>query len=276
MKKNKCILAVLLLLAVMLMPIPIQVMAAPKTGNTWIYDYYGVLTDEEEADLNKELEEISRTYGFEAVLLTSEDVAEDERMYAAKFMQKNEIGYGENHEGMILFHQPDRRNIAVVFRGDAQEAFDTRIQDLLLDDCTKYLKENDPYGAYKVVINDLKGGLARWAEGKAVRPMDVESEKGIVSYTIMWFLISLAAGAIPVFCMTMYQKGKMKTVVQQSNADAYIQKNGIRLDVERDVFVRRNTVRTKLPEPEDSHHSGGSSGGFSSGGEHFSGSSRNY
>lgn len=274
MKKNKCILAVLLLIAVMFMPI--QVMASQRNENSRVFDQYGVLTDEEKTDLNKDLEEIFQAYGFEAVILISEDVAEDERMYAAKFMQKNEIGYGESHEGMILFHQPNRRNITVVFRGEAQEAFDTRIQDILLDDCTKYLKEDDPYGAYKVTIKDLKGGLVRWAEGKSVRPMDVESESGIVSYTLIWFLISLAVTAIPVFCMTMYQKGKMKTVVQQLNADAYIQRNGVRMDVERDVFVRRNTVRTKLPEPENSYHSGGSSGGFSSGGEHFSGSSRNY
>lgn len=272
MKKRKSIPAALLICAAM--ALPVQVRAAGSMGASWVYDNYDILTAEEEAELNAELEEISDTYGFEAVILTSEDVAGDERQYAAKFMQENEIGYGEDHDGMILFHQPDRRNIAVVFRGEAQYAFDERIQDILLDDCTEYLKEDDPYGAYQVTIKDLKGGLARWSKGKSVRPMDVSG--GLLSYTVMWFLISVAAAAIPVFIMTLYQKGKMKTIVQQSNADAYIQKNGVRLDVERDIFVRTNTIRTKLPEPDDSHHSGGSSGGFSSGGEHFSGSSRNY
>lgn len=283
MKKNKIVLAVIVLAAAFLMPADagmpaggigtVSVMASGYREASWVYDTYDILTDEEEADLNQELEEIYNTYGFDAVILTSRDVAEDERRYAAEYMQKNNIGYGENRDGMILFHQPSRRNIAVVFRGEAQNAFDTRIQDILLDDCTEYLREDDPYGAYKVTIRDLRGGLERWAQGKSVRPMDVGG--GIAGFTLRWFLIFVVAAAVPVFIMTVWQKGKMKTVVPQSNADAYIPKNGVLLEVERDIFLRTNTIRTPLPKKDDSGPSGGS-GSFQSGGESFSGSSRNY
>ena len=44
------------------------------------------------------------TYGYDAVLWISQDVGEDEdyRQYAAEFMQANEIGYGDTHEGMCI------------------------------------------------------------------------------------------------------------------------------------------------------------------------------
>lgn len=254
--------------------LPVNISAASGAGTDRVYDDYHVLSEEEEVALNQELEEIYDTCGFEAVILTSEDVQEEERMYAAKFMQEHEIGYGENKDGMCLFHQPGKRNIAIVFRGEAQEAFDTGIQDILLDDCTEYLKEDDPYGAYQVVLKDLKGGLLRWSSGKSVRPMDVGG--GIIGFALAAFFISLTVSAVPVFFMVMYQKGKMKTIRQKPDADDYIEKDSISLDVERDIYVRTVTTRTQLPKDDDHYSSGGSSGSFTSGGESFSGSSRSY
>lgn len=238
-----------------------------------VYDRYDVLTEEEEDKLDHELQEIYDTYGFEAVILTSEDIREDERTYAAEFMQLNEIGYGETKNGMCIFNQPGCRNITVVFRGDAQYTFDTDIQDILLDDCTEYLKQGDYYRAYDAVLQDMKGGLRRWSEGKSVRPMDI-SKEGILGFALKAFLFSLVVMAVPVLIMTLYQRGKMKTFVQQSNADAYMQKDGVHVDAQKDIYIR--TMRTRTEKPSNDSSSGGGSGSFTSGGESFSGSSRNY
>ena len=239
-----------------------------------VYDQYGVLSTDEERLLDEILQKFYDSYGFEAVILISRDVAGDERTYAAQFMQQNGIGCGESKNGMCLFNQPGRRNVAVVFRGEAQDDFDTRIQDILLDDCTGYLKADDYYGAYMSVLCDLEGGLARWSRGKSVRPMDIDGE-GLLVFGAGAFLLSFAAMAVPVLFMVLYQKGKMKTFVAQSNADAYREEDGVRLDAHRDIYLR--TLRTRTEKPSnDSHSGGGSSGTFTSSGESFSGSSRNY
>lgn len=255
--------------------IPVSTAASGHNGKSRVYDYYDVLSEEEEAALDQELEEIYELYSFDAVILTSRDVNKDERMYAAEFMQENQIGYGESRDGMCLFHQPDCRNIAVVFRGEAQYAFDTAIQDILLDDCTEYLKEDEPYKAYQAVIEDLTGGLKRYSAGKSIRPMDLSSE-GILFFALKWLVLSFAVMSIPTLLLTLYQRGRMKTFVQQPNADAYIQKGGVHLDVKRDIYVRTDRVRTKKPEDNHPSGGGGSSGSFTSGGESFSGSSRSY
>ena len=95
---------------------------------SWVFDDCGILSDDEITELNDELATIYDTYGYDAVLWISQDVGEDEdyRQYAAEFMQANEIGYGDTHEGMCIFHQPGVRNITIVFRGDKYNEFSVR------------------------------------------------------------------------------------------------------------------------------------------------------
>ena len=91
---------------------------------SWVQDDYDLLTYEEWDTLNQELSDIYEKYHYDAVLWISTDTdIEDVRKHAAEFMQEKEIGYGDSHEGMCIFNQPDTRDIAIVFRGDTQKLF---------------------------------------------------------------------------------------------------------------------------------------------------------
>ena len=72
---------------------------------TWVYDAYGLLSDEQYTELEDELAEIYDEYKYDVVLAISPDIGEehDYRKYVATFMQTNEIGYGDTHEGMCIF-----------------------------------------------------------------------------------------------------------------------------------------------------------------------------
>lgn len=198
---------------------------------------------------------------------------EDYRQYAAEFMQENDIGYGDTHEGMCIFHQPDTRNITIVFRGDTQKDFSTSVQDEMLDNCKVYLKADDPVGGYQSLIRNLRSGLDRISEGRKVRPLDMQegSFAGIfLSDLFLCFLIM----AIPTGFMTWRQFRKMKTRVQQADADAYTVDGGLELHEQRDLFLYSTISQTAKPKNDDKND--GSSGSFSSGGESFSGSSSDY
>ena len=75
---------------------------------------------------------------------------------------------------MCIFHQPDARNITIVFRGETQDDFTESIQEEMLDKCKERLKADDPFGGYQSLIRDLKSGLSRISEGKKIRPMDID------------------------------------------------------------------------------------------------------
>ena len=80
--------------------------------------------------------------------------------------------------------------------------------------------------------------------------------------------------AIPTGFMTWMQMRKMKTRVQQANANAYTADGGLELKEKRDLFLYSTISQTAKPKNDDKND--GSSGSFSSGGESFSGSSSDY
>ena len=256
---------------------PAAVYAADDTTQeeeeiSWVFDDYGILSDDEISELDAELAYIYDTYGYDAVLWISPDVGEDEdyRQYAAQFMQENGIGYGDSHEGMCIFHQPDARNITIVFRGDTQNEFSTRIQDEMLDKCKTYLKADDPFGGYQSLIGDLQAGLDRLAEGEKIRPMDID-DGSVASRFLTDLLLSFVIMAIPTAVMTWYQVRKMKTRVQQANANMYTAAGGPELSEKHDIYLYETVSQTAKVKNDNND-----SGSFSSGGESFSGSSSNY
>lgn len=282
MKKYTRILGISVLCLGLALTAPMSVWAAVATEDQaeenqttdWVFDEYGLLSGEEKEELNQELADIYEEYEYDAILLISQDIeSDDARQYAAKFMQDNEIGYGDTHEGMCIFNQPDKRNITIVFRGDTQNDFTETIQDLMLDNCQEKLKEGDMIGGYKSLISDLKKGLARVTQGKKIRPLDV-SDSSLPEEALIWLIISFAVMAVPTLIMTLFQVHKMKTRVPQPNANAYEGEGGLRLTEERDMFLYSTVSRTEKPKDKD--NDSGSSGSFTSGGESFSGSSRDY
>lgn len=262
----------------LLMPLSIQASSETDTDTeeiTWVFDEYGLLDETEQNELDQELGDIYDEYGYDAVLLISPDIGEDEdyRQYAAEFMQDNDIGYGDTHEGMCIFHQPDARNITIVFRGDTQNDFSEDIQQEMLDKCKVKLKADDPVGGYQSLIGDLRSGLDRLSEGKSIRPMDLSERSAGMQFLIDLVLCFLIM-AVPTGLMTWLQLRKMKTRVQQANASAYVAEGGLELREKRDLFLYSTVSRSAKPKDDDKND--GSSGSFSSGGESFSGSSSDY
>lgn len=248
--------------------------AAGTEEISWVFDDYGLLDETEQAQLDQELGDIYEEYGYDAVLLISPDIGEDQdyRKYAAEFMQENDIGYCDTYEGMCIFHQPDARNITIVFRGDTQDDFPSNVQEEMLDKCKKYLKADDPVSGYQSLITDLRTGLDRICEGKKVRPMDIREGSFAGTFAVDLLLCFLVM-AIPTGFMTWMQMRKMKTRVQQANANAYSADGGLELKEKRDLFLYSTISQTAKPKDDDNNNDSGS---FSSGGESFSGSSSNY
>lgn len=278
MRRMGWMLTVILLCLGLMMPFSVSASPETDTADTEeisrVFDDYGLLDETEQAQLNQELADIYDEYGYDAVLLISPDIGEEEdyRQYAAEFMQENDIGYGDTHEGMCIFHQPDARNITIVFRGETQDDFTESIQEEMLDKCKERLKADDPFGGYQSLIRDLKSGLSRISEGKKIRPMDID-DGTVASRFFTDLLMALVIMAIPTALMTGHQVRKMKTKVQQSNADQYTADGGLELTEKRDIFLYTTMTKTEKPKNDDNDSDSGS---FSSGGESFSGSSSDY
>ena len=270
MKKRFWMPLSLCMIMLFFMVVPVCVHAYEKES-LLVNDSYGMLEESQEEELEAELQRISETYAFEGVLVISEDIPMDERKYADSYMQENEIGYGEEMNGMCILHQPDKRNITIVFRGPYQEKFTSEIQDAMLDCAVERLTEDDMYGAYAILLEKTENSLKRLEAGKKIRLMDVE-EKGLVGFAVICLGISFLVSAFIVLVMTLVQNSRMKTKIGQNHADWYVPEDGVDFKQHRDIYLRTNTVKTKIEKNSSSK----SSGSFHSGGESFSGSSRDY
>lgn len=262
---------IFLILLLVLTAIPVSVQAY-EGSSLFVDDSYGMLDEAQEKNLAAEMQQILDIYEFQSVLLISKDIYGDERNYAASYMQENEIGYGEEKNGMCIFHQPDKRNITIVFRGPYQNDFTTEIQDVMLDRAVEKLLDEDPYGAYEVLLKTTENGLKRLAAGKEIRPMDADG-RGMLRFSAVCAAVSFLVSAFVVLVMTLVQSLRMKTRTPQENADLYVQGEGASFSQHRDIYMRSKTVRQKI---EKENSGGSSSGSFRSGGESFSGSSRDY
>lgn len=267
MKRKTGILLGIILSLMMLFSVAVFADSKPA-----IWDEYNLLSDEQELELSKEIQKICDTYEFEPIILISEDVYEEEKKYAAEFMQINDIGYGAEKDGMCIFHQPDSRIIAIVFRGQYQDEFSIDIQDIMLDHCTVELKEGNTVKAYQSLLHDLTNGLKRAVKGKTIRPMDIDGG-GIIGYALKWLLLSFVIMAVPVLILVLVQMMKMKTKTPQKNADFYAPEESFDLQMCRDIYLRTDVKKTKI---EKNNNGSGGKGSFKSGGESFSGSSRKY
>ncbi len=246
-----------------------------RAAEARVFDEYGVLSETEKTELDQRISEIKARFHFDTAFLIMGNIDEswDYRRLAADFMQLNDIGYGRSRNGMCVLHQPDVRNITIVFRGEIQDAFTVKIQDIILDNCTEKLKDDDTYEAYMTILDDVETGLERTEAGKKIRPVDLSRMPRALEI-LKWILISFGAAAVPALLLTWYQRRRMITLIPQTNADAYREEEGLELQEARDMFLYRTVTRTRKPDKQDFH--GGPSGSFTHGGEPFSGSSRNY
>ena len=245
-------------------------------GNGGVFDDFNVLTQDQASALEEKIAQIYQDCHVDvSVLVTADSGYPDKRVYAAEYMQQNGIGAGASNNGVILLHHPDSREIWIVFRGDIQYQYDTDIQDIIIDDCKFYLRQDAFYEAYETVTEELEHSLPRAVSGKAVRKMDLTGE-GILPSIPGFAGISFLVTAIPVFILSLFQKGKMKSAVPQANANVYVPVNGFRLRQKQDRFLRTVTTRTRRPKENSSGGGGGGGGHFSAGGESFSGSGGKY
>ena len=264
-----------ILVLVTAMALVIMAVLPVRAAEARVFDEYGVLSETEKTELDQRISEINDRFHFDTAFLIMGNIDEswDYRRLAADFMQLNDIGYGRSRNGMCVLHQPDVRNITIVFRGEIQDAFTVKIQDIILDNCTEKLKDDDTYEAYMTILDDVETGLERTEAGKKIRPVDLSRMPRALEI-LKWILISFGAAAVPALLLTWYQRRRMITLIPQTNADAYREEEGLELQEARDMFLYRTVTRTRKPDKQDFH--GGPSGSFTHGGETFSGSSRNY
>ena len=230
-----------------------------------VVDDADCLTDAEEKDLSKKVQEIVDKYGFGYVIFTDiNNYGLSKEVYSADFLYYNGYGTGDNYDAVVFYLSLEEGN-----RGWRTTS---------INGCEKIFDADVCYDIDETVDADIRSGNYYSAFLKHVDFVDNLMQKRgrqKIIKIILCVLAALLVGSIPSGIRLHSLRKKMR-VVQPVDARNYLVDGSFNLR-DKSVDYQYTTV-TKVAKPQDDDHSGGSSfssgsassgGSFSSGGRDF-------
>ena len=246
----------LLLIVLLCLSLSISVFAANSTVT--LRDGANLLTQSEEDALQEKLENVSRTYNAQINIVTIQSVPDrDVYGYIEYFYDINNLGFGENRDGVLLVVCMDPRELVILSNGFAQDAIgDWEIEDIG-DAIAPFLTDGDYYDAFVEFSDQCAYYLDGHINGF---PFELGQNLAIALF------IGLAAGLITALAL----KAQLKSVRKQDRAHAYVKSGSMQVTTARDLYLYRHVTRTKKETSSSSgSRSSGSRSSRSVGGRSF-------
>ena len=226
-----------------------------------VTDAAGLLTDSQRAFLESRAEKLSEQYECDVAIVTVDSLdgyaAAD---YNEAVYRQYGLGWGAEKSGVCLLLGMENRDYDLMAQGSA--AFTDYGKRVLSGKCREYFQDDDWYGGFLCYIDTCGEFLQYAADGKPV-------DKGSDPYNKFTFLdavITLSVCFLPGLVTVLIMKRRMKTAVPQTEANAYVAKDGVLITETSDLFL--NTTQNRVRRTRES--SGGTSAD-SSGSSHESG-----
>ena len=226
----------------------------------YIFDLSDQLSFEEWAELEARASDISQRHNCGVYVAFVDDFTEygggnDVYKTTYQLYHANELGMGENRDGIIILLSMDERDYAMFVYGEyAEYAFDEYGKEKLEEQFLGDFGENDWYGGISNYLDACEEYLTKADAGKPVRR----------PYWI-WFVISAGCSCLAAGTVCLWLLRKMKSVHQKAEADAYLTAGGLHLTKQYDRYTHTTETRTKI-QKESSGGSGGSTYSESGGG----------
>lgn len=224
----------------------------------YIFDNSDLLTFDEWEKLEARAADISQRHGCGVYVAFVDDFTEygygnDVYKTTYQLYHANELGMGENRDGIIILLSMAERDYAMFVYGTyAETAFNSYGQEKLEKAFLGNFKEDDWYGGVSNYLSTCDEYLTRADAGKPVR----ESPALLIAIAVV--ASCLLSGAICLFL-----KRSMKTVHQKVEANEYVAPGGLQLTEQYDRYTHTTETRRKINNDSDS---GGGTSSCSGGG----------
>lgn len=249
----------LLLAVMMVFTLCVSPAAAEQTGAqlNYVTDAAGLLSESENAQLEKMAQTVSQKYGVGVYMVTVEDYRnyQPDGVFIATYTiyHDNTMGEGPNRDGIMLLLSMDDRDWAMFCYGSRCEyTFDSYGQKQLEEVFLDNFQENDWYGGFADYVNECEAYLETASVGKPVRSSNFIPI--LVAITLSLLLSVLIVSLI---------WNKMDNVAAKATAATYISQD-LNLTEKTDRFIRKTTHRQAIQR--NSSGSSGSSKSESGGG----------
>ena len=251
MKKLITLILVLLLLSALPFSAAAAIDPYQNHGTeTQVVDDADLLTASEEAELQKLAEQVFEETGMKAVLVTTRNAGSYTNEQMAGEYYDNSFRQAGFEDGLLLLILTDDSEWCLVTHGKAEKVFKGSAGDDLFDTVRGGYRNHQYFSAFQNYFSNIKPFIERY-ESKRVR--------NIVFSVVIALLIGFLCSLIPMARL----KAQVNTVRMNSSADNYVQKNGLKLYVNRDIYLYTNTTY-RVIETQRSSGGGGGGGSYTS------------
>ena len=203
-----------------------------------VVDNAGLLSASEKAELEAHLAEIASTYNFDLVIVTENSIGGAEpRTYADDFFDNNGYGLGNNRDGCLFLHVTGSRDYFFSTSGRGIKILNNAAFGKLESNVLRFLRNDDPAGAYRAFVNDWYKFLALDAKG---RNYNFFHRWNAVLVLVAW-VIALLIGLIAV----QGWKAQMNTALPQKQAAAYMVPGSLAFTAQKESFLYSRESKAK-------------------------------
>ncbi len=270
MKKLKKLLITAVTGLAMLMPLSLSASAQlinPELPR--VVDNADLLTDSEEKTLTDTINDITKEYDFDVVILTEESIDGYSPMNYADDYYDYE-GYGANSagDGVLFLINMEERDWWISTKGYGITVFTDYGIDKVGDIMVPDLSNGDYYDAFRTFLSTTEEYIIAAESGDAY---DVDNTyKTSADKTKLIFVsigVGLGIGLVVALIVVLIFKSQLKSVKFEFAAREYEVKSSFNVTRSHDVFLYRNVTKRKKPE----NNGGGSSTHISSSGSSHGG-----
>lgn len=262
MMKKKITAIVLLMLMTLMMSVPVS------AYEERVFDNADLLSDEDEAEINEEIDSIRNTYACDVVVVTTNDSEGKSAMeYADDYYDYNGFGIGEEYDGIILTINMDIREYWISTCGQAIFWFSDEEIEGMNSTVQVYLSDADYGNGVMAWLGDVAYEL-EYDDGSGYIIEEINSNPFAAAAVVI--PKALLGGLIIATILIIVLIKMCRTAVPPTLANEYLKKDTVQIRNSEDRFLRTHTSSVKVV----SESSGGSHGGGSS--SHRSSSGRSH
>lgn len=211
-----------------------------------VNDYADILEDDEEKELTKTIKEYIEKYDLDiAVTTTNTSYFMTTKQFANKFYDQNNMGIGEDRNGILLVIDMQNREFYILTNGFVHQLINDSRIELVLDKMEPSMRDGD----YKSAINSFLKEINKYYKYHKYGP------------PYLW--IGAFIVAVIMACVALsHEKKKLKLITDALNANNYF----VDKEIENKIDKHTNTRTRVIHHPRSSSGGGGFSGGGSRGG----------
>lgn len=225
-------------------------------AETLLYDEADLLSDNEEYEASMKLMDASEKYNAQITIVTIDSMdGGDIDEFVEYLYDSMGLGYGENHDGVLLLVCMDPREYRILSNGFAGDAIEGDEMDNIEEAIVSDLSSGNYADAFDEFIDECSYYLNGHLNGF---PFDFGKN----------ILIALAIGILAGVIVAFILKGQLKSVRKQNQANVYVKQGSMQITNSNDFFLYR-TVDRREKESSSSNSSGSSGSSRNVGGGSF-------